>query len=804
MVLGDKSASVLAVMPFAPDEGMLIWFYEKMNECGIKQNDICLLYILEEPPKLKGNRPSVAQLRTALPRVTKELTDVDPKLVVPCGREALYLTTGLNESIEDARGYLIKPDLRGTFVQETIEQVGVYKQKTKTGKQKGDPKMGIVRRAIPGLLPSEFKGWVIPSYTLHHIQKSGFGNASAFKADMRRVRRALDGKLKIIDEGFQYYTSLDLRVDGRTGSIYRDPRGEDDYSGEALAIDIETTGVGNRTIECFSISDGTRTHTLKWTKEHADWLQRQINLATGWLIFHNRPFDVPRLRDAGLVIPEGKIYDSMYGAVVVQPDLRKGLGCVVPVYCDTYPWKWERLSKADPNLYSALDGFKTARLCLDGLWPTTKQMRMWPLVTGEDFRWGPGIMATIPELSNMTEGGLRINRPFAEEWSNRLSDELLTLHREWAAVYPDVDPASNKQMAQLFYTQWHLPVVRTKKGEITTDELAVVKSQAYIQSDYAQRRDESPWRDDPHCKPEIFDLLLKIRETSKNLNTYCSPALLEEDTYVHPSYLPASKRQSKDADDDQHKGGTSTGRLASSGPNIQNQPKYARNLYVPDHDDWCFIQYDYTRAEMFAMAASANDDVMLEDLREDPYQRIADQVNISRKIAKNVTLAGQYLASAGKVSDMIMKDEHIYVDPLTCKRVLDALRDRWRMRTAYVRWISNTVRQKGYLVNPFGRVRVFPDRRATEAVNFIPQSIVADILWCVLRGVATTARALGGRMTTTVHDSILIQVPQDHVDEAKQQVKSIMERRFDCVAKGFYLGVGIETGEPGASWGSVK
>jgi len=151
-----------------------------------------------------------------------------------------------------------------------------------------------------------------------------------------------------------------------------------------------------------------------------------------------------------------------------------------------------------------------------------------------------------------------------------------------------------------------------------------------------------------------------------------------------------------------------------------------------------------------------------------------------------------------------MKDEHIYVDPLTCKRVLDALRDRWRLRTAYVRWLSTTVKTKGYLVNPFGRVRVFPNRKATEAVNFIPQSIVADILWCVLHDVATTARALGGRMTTSVHDSILIQVPQACVNDAIQQVKQIMERRFDCVAKGFYLQVGVERGEPGASWGSVK
>jgi DNA polymerase I-like protein with 3'-5' exonuclease and polymerase domains len=89
-------------------------------------------------------------------------------------------------------------------------------------------------------------------------------------------------------------------------------------------------------------------------------------------------------------------------------------------------------------------------------------------------------------------------------------------------------------------------------------------------------------------------------------------------------------------------------------------------------------------------------------------------------------------------------------------------------------------------------------------VDFIPQSTVADILWCVLKPVAAMARRYGGRMVTTVHDSILLAVPRQHRDAAAIEMKQIMEQRFDCVRKGFYIPVELKVGEAGASWGELK
>lgn len=806
MLLGSPTAPVLAVMPFAPEEGMTAWFYERLRECGILSTDVCTLYMLHEPPENSGGRPSARQLRESTARVAEEMKGLSPKVVVPFGGDALYFTTGLDIGIADARGYLIRPELRGTFVYDEWGKVGEYKRADKKkDRQVGDPRMGWVKRASKGLLPESFTGFVIPSYELESIRLQAFTPGAALKADMMRVKRALNGSLKIVDEGFTFFNSFQTyRAFGFEGTeIAKD--GRLDYDTDILAVDIETLPPEHRVIERISVSDGVRTHTLPWDETTREWLDRQIRNVRKYILIHNRSFDVPRLQAAGIHLSseDNRLVDTMYWAVVIQPDLLKGLGAVASLYLDTYPWKWKFISESDPELYSALDAFKTARVFLDGLAPMAKGLRMWSLLTGEDYQWGPGIMPTIPVLTDMHESGIQINRAFAEEKSTELEGELFAKLCEWTNLFPLVDASSHKQITNLMYGEWKLPVIRTKKDGVTVNEFALVKNRLYIQTDYAKRRDD-PWKSDPRCCPETFTLLLKIRELSKQLETYVTPALEAENRRIHPSYLPVGKFGTQDEADDAVRGNTATGRLATSRPNIQNQPKRLRNLYEPDYPDWCFVQFDYSRAEMWSMAAMANDDVMWGDLSEDPYQKIADAAGTDRDTAKNVVLAGQYLASANKVSEMILKQEHFYLAPATCKHILETIASRWTKRTAYSRLLVTRCAQKGWIRNPFGRIRIFANRSGPAAVNFIPQSIVADILWCVLLDVWKTARALRGRLTTTVHDSVLLQVPADRVGECVHLVKAIMERTFDCVRPGFSIPVSCEVGAPGAAWGELK
>jgi DNA polymerase I-like protein with 3'-5' exonuclease and polymerase domains len=217
----------------------------------------------------------------------------------------------------------------------------------------------------------------------------------------------------------------------------------------------------------------------------------------------------------------------------------------------------------------------------------------------------------------------------------------------------------------------------------------------------------------------------------------------------------------------------------------------------------CFLQADYKSAELFVMAYMSGDKRLQEDLKGDMHSANAKRFGVPRATAKNVTYACQYLAGPPKVSEMILEQEHEFVDIATCKRIMDGLASYYTDVTAYKRHLISLCDTKKYIKNPFGRIRFFHDGGAPAAVDYIPQSVVADILWCVLKEVAMFARTLGGRLTTTVHDSILIQVPKDKVAVAAAGMKKIMERTFDCVAQGFFIPVEVEVGAPGASWGNL-
>jgi DNA polymerase I-like protein with 3'-5' exonuclease and polymerase domains len=368
-------------------------------------------------------------------------------------------------------------------------------------------------------------------------------------------------------------------------------------------------------------------------------------------------------------------------------------------------------------------------------------------------------------------------------------------------------------LQKLFYKKWGLPIYRNKEDGVSVDELALVKLRAYVEENHEEA---SNWSEDPRAVPRTFDLLMKIRKVTKMLGTYVTPVMLNEDAWVRPSYLPVAKDDERGGQKLDSNGSTATGRLASFRPNIQNQMKdkiagtTVRHLYVPDTDEQCFVQADYKSAELYVLAGMSGDKRLLADLAGDLHQQNADRLTaklgrlVSRKVAKNVTYASQYLASPAKQSSMILEQEHFYISPGDCLEVSEGIWGYYSDATAYKETLVELCTQQRYITNPFGRTRFFYAGRAPAAVNFIPQSIVADILWCVLRPVSDAARRHGGRLVTTVHDSILVSVPLKSRDAAAAEIKAIMERKFDCVRKDFYIPVSLELGSPGASWGELK
>jgi DNA polymerase I-like protein with 3'-5' exonuclease and polymerase domains len=434
-----------------------------------------------------------------------------------------------------------------------------------------------------------------------------------------------------------------------------------------------------------------------------------------------------------------------------------------------------------------------------------KKLGCWNLFMGQGEHPGPGVMATVPLLTEMHRVGIKTDKTFAQSMFQKLSLDLLTYERKWAEQFPGVDPHSSKSVADFFYGEWKLPVQRTQEDGASVDELSLVRLRFYVKNFYRDPEEgkkysaPAPWQSDPRCTTDVFDLLLQLRNSAKMLSTYVTP-IMDGDASVHPSYLP----RAKDSDEDKSKGNTATGRLATTNPNIQNQPKSVRYMYIPDSPDMVFIQADFKSAELYSMAYCAQDDRLIEDLKGDMHTANAERFNTTRSTAKNVTYAGQYLAGPAKVSEMILAQEHQYVPIAECQHILEGQAAYYHKTAAYKRYLTQLCEKQKYIINPFGRIRFFHAGQAPAAVDFIPQSVVADVLWCVLKPVSDMAKRFGGRCTTTVHDSILIQVPKQHKEAAAKEMLDIMTRRFDCVSPGFFIPVELEAAEAGESWGHVK
>ena len=430
---------------------------------------------------------------------------------------------------------------------------------------------------------------------------------------------------------------------------------------------------------------------------------------------------------------------------------------------------------------------------------------MYDIFMGTNGYPGPGIMATVPTLMNMTREGIRVDPVECEKWLEELRGEIFIENKAWAAQFAPLNPMSTRHLNHLLYTQWELPVQRSKDDDITADELACVNLRELVASRPRLKKHKA-WMDDPRCQPEVFDLLLRIRRLNKSLGTYAD-VKLHDDGRVHPGYLPESKdTETRDGTNKKRKGLAATGRLASRDPNIQNQPYRARIMYIPDSDKFTFVSHDYKSAELYVTAHVSGDLVLLDDLASgDVHSRNAARVGCERRTAKAVIYGTNYGAGPKKISDTVLVQDGIFISPNECKRVQDGIARVYNVMWAHRQTIASMCVNEGYVVNPLGRIRYYYNGASdiTSAYDYIPQSTVADVLWCVLRDVERCARSFGGRLVTTVHDCIVAQIPNEHVEEYAHAAKQIMERRFDVIAPGFYIPVDCEVGEPGGSWGNL-
>ena len=385
-------------------------------------------------------------------------------------------------------------------------------------------------------------------------------------------------------------------------------------------------------------------------------------------------------------------------------------------------------------------------------------------------------MPLIPVIAAMEQAGVALNLPFLAEMSERLGSQLSELEGEIYGLsggYGEFNINSPKQLNDVLFGKLGLPVQGLKKTThgYSTNAATLDKLKA----------------DTGH---PIVTAILEYRELTKLKGTYVDA--LPELVNPHTGRLHTSYNQT----------GTSTGRLSSSNPNLQNIPirteigREVRRAFVAPGGS-VLLAVDYSQIELRVLAHISQDPTLMFAFAQglDIHSATAAAVNgipleqvtyEQRSFAKRVNFGLIYGMGAFRLareSDLTLAEADAFIKTYF---------EQMPQVEAYIEQTRNQARQPEGLTTLFGRKRQFPalqnarvNRQVMEAelraaVNMPIQGTAADIMKRAMIDVhaALQEHKLGGRMTLQVHDELVLEVPEAELDTTRDLVVHIMENAY--------------------------
>ncbi len=304
---------------------------------------------------------------------------------------------------------------------------------------------------------------------------------------------------------------------------------------------------------------------------------------------------------------------------------------------------------------------------------------------------------------------------------------------------------------------------------------------------------------------EIARKILDYRELQKLKSTYVDalPLLINARTgRIHTSFNQAV---------------TSTGRLSSTNPNLQNIPirtvrgREIRKAFVPRNDDFLILSADYSQIELRIMAAFSQDATMLEAFNNslDIHASTASKVfkvelsevsSDMRRKAKMVNFGIIYGISAfglaqrlgigrGEASEII---KSYFIEFPAVKTYMDQVITDARERK-YVETVLGRRRYLADIDSMNQTTRGFAER---NAINAPIQGSAADMIKVAMINIHEFIKTqnLRSRMILQVHDELVFDVHKDEVEILKNKVNELMTNAIPLAVK-METGIGI-----GANW----
>lgn len=393
-------------------------------------------------------------------------------------------------------------------------------------------------------------------------------------------------------------------------------------------------------------------------------------------------------------------------------------------------------------------------------------------------------------LADLQLRGMYVDKEALSSFGDMLEERINTVRAEiYELSGEEFNINSPKQLGAILFEKLNLPYGKKNKSGSYSTNVDVLE----------KLRD----------KHEIAGKVLEYRQLAKLHSTYVTGlvAVINPDTgRIHSRFNQMV---------------TSTGRISSTEPNMQNIPvrtelgREIRRMFIAEREGWSLIDADYSQIELRVLSHIADDKSMKEAFEsgEDIHTQTASNVfgvpvsevsSQMRSRAKAVNFGIVYGIGAFSLA------QDIGTTRKEAQEYIDGYLRHYKNVSEYMTDVVEKAKANGYITTILGRRRYMPELNARDhntrafgervAMNAPIQGSAADIIKIAMVNVYKRLRdeGLSARLVLQVHDELIVEAPDSELAKASEILKEEMENAY---ALSVPLSVDMNTGK---SWYDTK
>ena len=389
-------------------------------------------------------------------------------------------------------------------------------------------------------------------------------------------------------------------------------------------------------------------------------------------------------------------------------------------------------------------------------------------------------------LFDMEIQGFKVDRVELEELEVKYRQEITKLEKDiYDCAGTKFNIFSPKQLGEVLFDKFNLNIPSNKKKSTNIEILNEIE-------------DRHP----------IVPLIIRYRTITKLYNTYILGFLnlLDNKDKIHTLFNQTL---------------TSTGRLSSSEPNLQNIPirteegRNLRKLFVPSSENGMIVSADYSQIELRLLASFSGDEKLISAFNngEDIHARTASEIfgvplsDVTpelRRQAKAINFGIVY-----GISDFGLS-QNIGITRKEASNYIKLYFERYPNIETYMKPNVEYCRKFGYIKTIFGRIRPIPEINSSNynirtfgeraAMNMPLQGSASDIIKLAMVKIFDefNKKQLKSKIIVQVHDELVVDCYPGEMEMVKDILRRNMENVVDLSVK---LSVNIECGK---TWFDAK